>query len=172
MSEGPRSHPIHTSHACTYSHRLCPMQHFRWFSGVREQMSYVGSCAKHLHKSPQGTTNTSLHDDCGLHDTPPGGLKQLSLKGIRLAGLLGATTGTEGKHVTDAHLDTTQRRLGTVPSNPRNWPALACYPNRNTSSRAEAAAGCVKGETDSIWLNCSLVNGRAHLLAPAICTPA
>ena len=41
-----------------------------------------------------------------------GGLKQLSLKGISLAGLLGATTGTEGKHVTDTHLDTTQRRSG------------------------------------------------------------
>lgn len=27
----------------------------------------------------------------------PGGLKQLSLKGISLAGLLGATTGMEGK---------------------------------------------------------------------------
>lgn len=39
-------------------------------------------------------------------------LKQLSLKGISLAGLLGATTGTERKHVTDTHLDTTQRRSG------------------------------------------------------------
>lgn len=44
--------------------------------------------------------------------TLPGGrgLKQLSLKGISLAGLLGTT---EGKHVTDAHLDTTQRRSGS-----------------------------------------------------------